>query len=634
MKDQPALRWRVLFLILLCFAGTTFALYTLEMVTGRYVTGGIPPLPATAVLVLLCALGPKINRIAHWLGINRKEVVAVYMALAIGVPVLANYGFRAFLPHTTALRYFATPENGFAEHVSSLPRWVSPVEEEVIRTCYEGAEDQAVPWKAWWPSIVRWSFFLGILFLATHALVRWMEPLWGEKERLAFPLLKLPEALTEGENPWEWGGFFRDPIVWVGMGISLAHNLLNIAHAVNPSVASLGFDYDLGALFTERPLTYLRPLVIYYKPEALGFGYFVPLDVSFSVWFLYLVMKTVKMLGIHWGVNRPGFPFFQHQSLGAYGVVAGFLVWSRLKVGKEKKPILAVLLGFGALVGWFSFCGMNLLLALPFALLLFMVVLVFMRIRVEVGAPFDFIYPYGLVHRALMDSVGIARLKSLVGVRSIVVLTCHAWLDRHHLVPNTASYQMEGIALGSRRGLSKRQSVAVLSLGFAAAVLLAWGVTLKAYYAYGQNLMEAKSTQGDVRTQIALGEYRLMAQALQRKAPPPPNRVPLKYAALGAVITASLYACRRTALRFPLHPLGFILATCYGDLSPFWAPFFMVFLAKIVILKLGGVRLYRKLAPAALGLALGHFIAGGMIWPLLSLKLPDYMSDRYHIWFG
>jgi hypothetical protein len=86
-------------------------------------------------------------------------------------------------------------------------------------------------------------------------------------------------------------------------------------------------------------------------------------------------------------------------------------------------------------------------------------------------------------------------------------------------------------------------------------------------------------------------------------------------------------------LRFPLHPLGYVIGTAYEAHSPYWGPFFLVWLLKLTILKLGGARLYKQLIPAFLGLALGHFLVAGVGWGTLSLFINPDVAGRYRAAF-
>ena len=57
---------------------------------------------------------------------------------------------------------------------------------------------------------------------------------------------------------------------------------------------------------------------------------------------------------------------------------------------------------------------------------------------------------------------------------------------------------------------------------------------------------------------------------------------------------------------WPLHPIGFVTATTYpAKIVPF--SIFISWLAKLIILRAGGIQLYRKAMPFFLGLMLGYF---------------------------
>src|SRR2546430_11641213 len=55
---------------------------------------------------------------------------------------------------------------------------------------------------------------------------------WVQNERLSFPLLYLPLALT-AEGKEGFGPIFRQPLMWWGIGAAAAWNALNIWHALD-----------------------------------------------------------------------------------------------------------------------------------------------------------------------------------------------------------------------------------------------------------------------------------------------------------------------------------------------------------------------------------------------------------------
>jgi hypothetical protein len=63
-------------------------------------------------------------------------------------------------------------------------------------------------------------------------------------------------------------------------------------------------------------------------------------------------------------------------------------------------------------------------------------------------------------------------------------------------------------------------------------------------------------------------------------------------------------------------------------------PLFVAWLLKWLLLRAGGLRLYRAGLPFFLGLIIGHFALAGLLWPLFSLLISPEASAAYHLYFG
>ena len=383
-----------------------------ELVTGRYVSQGIPPLPAVGFLILIVLLRPILLRVSRRGTLSRGEVIAIYALLCIAIPLTAAYGVRAFLPHLTVPFYYASAENNFGAFLRFIPKWYAPQQPEVVRQCYEGADNGAVPWGQWLLPLGLWLVFLLALYLTVMALVALLHNEWTERERLTFPLTYLPLEMTAEEKGSAFAGFFLNPLMWLGFGIAFLFNFLNILHAFNPSVPALPFYMDLGALITERPWSALRPLFMYNRPEEVGLGYLVPIDILFSTWFCYGLNRVSSFVGALVGYERVGYPYTQEQATGAYIAMAMVLLWAargRIRRlwraawrGKEAggeslspRWLFSSLAGGLALVlTWCWVSGVKWWLAVGFIGVVLLFTVVYGRIRAETGAPVEFLYPY------------------------------------------------------------------------------------------------------------------------------------------------------------------------------------------------------------------------------------------------
>jgi hypothetical protein len=112
---------------------------------------------------------------------------------------------------------------------------------------------------------------------------------------------------------------------------------------------------------------------------------------------------------------------------------------------------------------------------------------------------------------------------------------------------------------------------------------------------------------------------------------PPPDRARIMAAGVGFAIATALAAMRMLWLRFPLHPLGYCLA-CTDGIN-LWNHMLIVWVVKVVVLKLGGMRTYRRLIPCFLGIAVGRFIAAGVLNNLVGL-IGGEAFQRYGVWFN
>lgn len=622
-----------------------------EMVTGRYITQGVPPVPAFAAILLLLALRVSLRVVAPRLAPTREQMLLVYVMVGIGVILSGAYQLRAFLPHLVSMQYQGKTNPAMAEHARALPEWFAPRDPKAIEDYYNGAPDHAVPWGEWARPIIVWSFFLTAVAAAAFCLVLLVQRRWIREERLTFPLLNI--ALAMSADDWSPYGprTVRRGLFALGFAVAALFNGSNILHVLAPSVPAPGFYLLFSPFFVDRPWTPLGAVGIYYMLEAIGIGYFVPLDVTFSTWFFYLANRIFAVAGTAAGYDKPGFPYTHDQSAGGYLAVGLLLVWG---LRKHVGPSLAALvrrgpktederaegiawLGLGVstlfILAFSHLAGFSLLIAIPYFAVIALFVLVYARIRAETGVPFGFIYPFTLPKEMIINALGAERTLSLAGHRSFVLFSSFAWMGRHHQVMEQAAYQMDGVKLTHEAGIRRATFVTAVAVAFIVGLGAAFWVHLSAYYDVGSNMAGGGGGGGEWRAVVAAQEYQQMAG---RMTAAPPQDVPrLQALGGGFAFTSALYWLRLRWLSSPFHPLGFILATAYGESgNPMWFPLLVAWFVKASLLRIGGLTFYRRGMPFFLGLAMGHFFMAGVFWPVLSLFLAPEASRAYPLYFG
>jgi hypothetical protein len=631
-------------------AGVNVAVRHAELVTGRYVAGGVPPIAAFGALLALLGLRVALRR--FHLDLTRDQLLIVYSMVALGTFLSGAYAVRAFLPHLISLQYWGRSQPELARLAPYIPAWLAPTDAEAIRDYFRGNHGRGVPWALWLGPLAAWLAFWCALFGAAGCLMLLVRRQWIQHERLSFPLLTLPLALTSEGSRFGHRPLLRDPLLWLGLALAALFDGLNIGHALRPTLPAPGFYFAFGDYFTERPWTPLSSITLFFMLEAVGFGYFVPLDISFSMWFFYLLEKLFAVSALASGIETPGLPFLQEQSAGGYFAVGALLLaggrrhleslWRRAflqpwqRASPEDREARLAWIGLAACVAfmlWFAArAGLSLGLAVPYALLLGCFMLVYARLRAETGVPFEFIYPYGLPRELLTQGLAATGLLATTSPRSLTILSLFAWLSRHHGGNATTAYQIDALKLAEVGQIARRRLIIALTAAFVFALVCAFWSHLAAYYDLGSNVAGGGLGRGEYRARVALQEFQGMARHVQ--SPPEADAMRLGYVGAGAAIAFLLATLRHVWLASPFHPLGFLLATAYGDAPPFVFPIFMAWLVKWLLLRMGGLYLYRAGMPFFIGLIIGHFTLAGILWPLISLLISPEASAGYHLYFG
>jgi hypothetical protein len=98
-----------------------------------------------------------------------------------------------------------------------------------------------------------------------------------------------------------------------------------------------------------------------------------------------------------------------------------------------------------------------------------------------------------------------------------------------------------------------------------------------------------------------------------------------EFTGIGAVVMGSLMWARHRFLWWPIHYLGFPIGDTWV-MEWVWFSILLGWLFKGVILKYGGVKLYRSLKPLFLGLIVGQISCAGM-WMIIDFFAKT--SDNY-----
>jgi len=678
-----------LFLTFVCAAWTRQA----ELVTlTSQISEATPCVASIMCLFLLIGVGALLAKVAHFTEISGQftilgrwcrslilrpgEMLVVFVFLAIAAAMPGIGLFRLVMPCLMAPQYFGQPNNHLTEMSQTIPWQLAPNNPEAARIYWEGSDaaiptlgldrlpvigpvlegtahlllgPTIVPWKLWAVPMLVWTFYLCAYFIAAFCLVTIFRRHWEEEERLMFPMSSFAVEMIRPQGSLLSGhNFYRDPVVWVGFSLAVLYNAMSALAAVNPGVPALGISYPLGNIFTESPWNAMRGFTIFYKPELLGLGYLVPSDVLFSIWFFTLGEWIVRPFAKMAGYQPGGFPFMAEQAMGAFIVLAGYFVWSART--SLKKIIQASLGSFKAddsdepLTFRFAVIGAVLGMAVVFTLpiifgvvwwvslvyfgLMFGVLIVYCRNRAEMGWPVVWGYPLYGQRQSMVTFLGSSTFVTGKNYKSFTILTMFSWMQRTVNQALTSTGQ-EGCVAAQRLGESRRTIAHVVLMAIVVGIIVGFLTNLSTIYEYGGTVL---SSSGDITgggmTQEIVGQFTSVSQWIDK--PEAPNKQRITYTLLGALMVISMLAGRRWWVRFPFHAGGYALANCHG--SPFmFFPALLLWLVKTGTLHIGGVGLYRRVAPGFLAFTLGHIFSVG-VWSLVGLYAGDLVR-RYVVWF-
>jgi hypothetical protein len=92
----------------------------------------------------------------------------------------------------------------------------------------------------------------------------------------------------------------------------------------------------------------------------------------------------------------------------------------------------------------------------------------------------------------------------------------------------------------------------------------------------------------------------------------------------GFLFSLFLLVMRLRFLGWPFHPIGFAISSSWS-INLVWTCLFISWLVKLLMIRYGGLKLYRQALPFFLGLILGDCLVGSM-WALIgiALRIPTY----------
>jgi len=603
------------------------------------------------LIVLVLGVNVVIRAINPRKALSPVELITIWIMIAVASGIPSSGLSRYLFPVLVGPFYFATPENEWQDvALKHIPSSLVPSKDPtspVVRYFYEGLpEGMHIPWQAWIKPLIMWAIFTLLLYFALACLCVILRKQWAERERLVFPLIKLPlEMVKAPTGQSKLNEFFSNKAVWIGIAIPVFVWTLKNLHMRFPAVPDFPVQVPLYHLFTEAPWNAIGLYFATIQFSVVGITYLLTKEVSLSLWLFYLLYRFSFVVGAILGRGGETYltDWARFEQAGAHVAWVGFMIWLARPYIKEvfreafrkgsgddsegMRYRTAVLGMFGGILGmaiWCSSVGMSFFFSLMFILFLFVGMIVLTRVVVEGGLLF---VQQSYFHLGVMNGLfgaGAMSPATLVNLQLIQIIYGH---DLREFIAPTL---MHGLQIAHVMGQRKKLILAVMGVAIIAGLAVSFYSYLSLCYKYGAvNMMDygmawAPKLVGDYTTDIirkvseakdAIAKGMEVPEVVRRKVFPDPKFV--ANFILGGAIMSFLIFMRMRFYWWPLHPIGFVMAATY-PVHCIWFSIFLGWAAKSIIMKYGGVKAYRQVMPFFLGLVLGESLIAG-IWMIVGM---------------
>ena len=570
-------------------------------------------------LVVANAVGGR--KLGLWEPLSTTELAVAFILGTVGSSMTTTEVAGLLVTNPSGVMYYATPENRWLETFGPLmPTWLIPPDtHSSVTWMYVGRPPgESVVWGDWISAIFWNGSFAASMYCIQFALVALLRKHWVEHERLTFPIMQVPLEIIRPPEKGMWRPpWTRSRLFWIGFSVPFTFVMLQIGHWFWPGVpqipTNLG-NLSFGLHYPNMPMRIFWPVI--------AVSFFANTEVIFSLWFFNLV----GTLATGW-MNRLGLlatgtgQEMKWLNMGALMTMVVWFMWqARHHLGAawrrafrggdedDSREFLSyrtawLVLGFGAMymLFWLRTTGMAFGIAILLIVASQLIYLGIARLAFEAGV----LHVNSPMHTCHMiaDALGPASMSS----GSLAGLSLVFWKFSNVKSLFLVSFG-HGAALSDTRSPAvdvprRKLTGAVVPVVIITTLVAVW-YTMYLGYSYGG------FNFGDfVFSGSAQEPYK--ALYLWLTAPKEPDTSGVTFWSIGALLMGFFTWMRYLLPWWPLHPIGLAISFSF-HISTSFLSFLIAGSAKSLLMRLGGVRLYRQAIPAFIGLLIGS-LAGGTI---------------------
>jgi len=611
-----------------------------ELVVHNVPIGGLqlPPV-ALGLFVFLIGANAAAKRVLRPIGLSPQELLTIYCMTVMGAMISSRGLLQRVLPFLVTPAYFADETNDWASlYYPHIKKWLLAFQpdpnQRVIpfssKAFFEGLKTgESIPWNEWIVPLMAWGVLALLVFGVFLCMASILRRQWVDHERLTFPLAQLPLEMVRDER--EGPTLLRNRLTWLGFAVPALIFTLNGFHNMYPALPEVPLEFRLDKMFATPPWSNMGYTVVYVSFAAIGFFFLLPVEITLSLWFFFVLMRAQSILAMIYGMETPGmraYPtsvFIGYQIVGAYLVLTGYTVYialphlkhvARAAVGLEnandddellpyRTAVFGMVICFLGAALWMTMAGMTAWLALlSLAVFVFVIALVMARSTAEAGLlmtessfrPLDIYRVFAPIHTLGKSSLAVMMVMDTTFFIELRGLLLTAFLDSLKIAQ------------------SARIRLRLFLPAFVGSVVIAMvvGAIFQIWLPYREGAVNMYWYSYYFSNRIGLFDYEPVMRG-------PVDGVGWQgpfFLVVGATFTAFLAYMRYNFLWWPFHPIGYALCASWTILV-FWFPCVVAWAIKSVTIRFGGMRVYRAARPLFLGMVLGEF-ATAVVWGLIS----------------
>lgn len=563
---RPHSRWRFLRAVVVSLLLSPVCCYwAQDQGVDRIFSLMVPPVVLTLVLVLV---NVPLRLIAPRWAFSEAELVVFYGMQAV-MCAMASEWMDVINPYIYSYGLYAGQNPRYERYIlPSVSDWLFFKAGDDLKGFGTGSKPFWFFWAnldIWWPKIIAWTVIAGLVCFAMLCINALMTEQWTHREKLAFPIVQLPLAITQGGGA---SPFWRNRFMWGGFAGMFAIDMINGFAFLYPAIPRINVRFlgDMSLWSSSPPWNQVGWTPIGIFPFVSAIGFFMPTDLLFSTIFFFWVRKAQQVIAYSLGYEQgvfgggglvPSPPYFSEQSWGAFlGLFAtalwvsrGYLkeVWRAIEQGErpDRRYVPPRLAFVGLLLSLLALGLIGIAIGLPFAFVvgytvLFLAFSIAMtRLRAQLGPPtheMAFMGP----NQLLLDFRGTAGVSPDLITRTVTTFHFMNRIHRTHPMP----HQLEAMYLAERSQISQRAVFVALVLATIVGSVV--GHLVRIYLGY-------RWTPGDAGGDTAS----VVATLVETPKGANPSAMAAVGCGLGFVLL--LDAVRFRFPGFPFHPAGYAL---------------------------------------------------------------------------